>query len=68
MLARDRRRRAERRTADHARIADVLERKRQLFNELIEHNGSPPQMGLTEAEIFGLFNLRTPKGAIKPAA
>jgi hypothetical protein len=35
----------------------VLERKRQLFNELIEHNGPPPPMGLTEAEIFGLFNI-----------
>ncbi len=40
------------------RIAEVLERKRQLFNELIEQNGPPPQLGLSEAEIFGLFNIQ----------
>jgi SNF2 family DNA or RNA helicase len=39
------------------RIAEVLERKRQLFNELIEQNEPPPQIGLTEEEIFGLFNI-----------
>src|SRR5207244_2995499 len=33
-----------------ARIAEVLERKRQMFMELIEHNGSPPSLGLTEEE------------------
>jgi SNF2 family DNA or RNA helicase len=46
------------------RIAEVLERKRQLFNELIEQNGPPPQMGLTEEEIFGLFDIQArPKRA-----
>src|SRR5207244_8361454 len=30
------------------RIADVLEKKRQLFNELIEQNGTPPSLGLSE--------------------
>jgi SNF2 family DNA or RNA helicase len=40
------------------RIAEVLERKRQLFNELIEQNGPPPQMGLSEEEIYGLFHIR----------
>jgi SNF2 family DNA or RNA helicase len=40
------------------RIAEVLERKRQLFNELIEQNGPPPQVGLSEEEIFGLFDIR----------
>jgi SNF2 family DNA or RNA helicase len=39
------------------RIADVLERKRQLFNELIEQNGPPPSLGLTEEDIFGLFDI-----------
>jgi SNF2 family DNA or RNA helicase len=39
------------------RIAEVLERKRQLFNELLEQNGPPPQLGLSEAEIFGLFDI-----------
>jgi SNF2 family DNA or RNA helicase len=40
------------------RIAEVLERKRQLFNDLIEQNGPPPQMGLSEEEIFGLFDIQ----------
>ena len=40
------------------RIAEVLEEKRQLFNELIEQNGPPPVLGLTEDEIFGLFDIK----------
>jgi SNF2 family DNA or RNA helicase len=40
------------------RIAEVLERKRQMFSDLIEQNGPPPQLGLTENEIFGLFDIR----------
>jgi SNF2 family DNA or RNA helicase len=40
------------------RIAEVLERKRQLFNELIEQNGPPPSLGLTEEDIFGLFDIK----------
>ena len=40
------------------RIAEVLERKRQLFNELIEQNGPPPQVGLTEEEVFGFFAIQ----------
>jgi SNF2 family DNA or RNA helicase len=40
------------------RIAEVLERKRQLFNELIGQNGPPPSLGLTEEDIFGLFGIR----------
>jgi SNF2 family DNA or RNA helicase len=46
------------------RIAEVLERKRQVFNELIEQNGPPPALGLTEDEIFGLFDIQArPKRA-----
>jgi SNF2 family DNA or RNA helicase len=46
------------------RIAEVLERKRQLFNELIEQNGAPPALGLSEEEIFGLFDIQArPKRA-----
>jgi len=41
-----------------SRIAEVLERKRQLFSELIEQNGSPPSLGLSEEEIFGLFDIQ----------
>jgi SNF2 family DNA or RNA helicase len=40
------------------RIAEVLEKKRQLFNELIAQNGLPPSLGLTEDDIFGLFEIR----------
>jgi SNF2 family DNA or RNA helicase len=40
------------------RIAEVLERKRQLFNELIGQNGPPPSLGLTEQELFGLFDIQ----------
>jgi SNF2 family DNA or RNA helicase len=40
------------------RIAEVLERKRQLFNELIEQKEAPPSLGLAEEEIFGLFDIR----------
>jgi SNF2 family DNA or RNA helicase len=41
------------------RIAEVLDQKRQVFNELIEQNGPPPSLGLTEKEIFGLFDIQT---------
>jgi SNF2 family DNA or RNA helicase len=40
------------------RIAEILERKRQLFNELIEQNGPPSSMGLSEEEVFGLFDIK----------
>jgi len=39
------------------KIADVLERKRQLFNELIESSDEPAQLGMSEEEIFSLFNI-----------
>lgn len=45
------------------RIAEVLERKRQLFNELIGQNGPPPALGLSQEEIFGLFDIQA-----RPAA
>jgi SNF2 family DNA or RNA helicase len=40
------------------RIADILEKKRALFNELLEQNGPPPTFGLTQEEVFGLFAIR----------
>ena len=40
------------------RIAEVLERKRQLFQDMIGGNGPPPSLGLNEDEIFGLFNVK----------
>lgn len=41
------------------RICEVLDRKRQLFSELIDKNGTPASMGMSEEEIFGLFGLRS---------
>jgi SNF2 family DNA or RNA helicase len=41
------------------RIAEILEKKRQLFNELIEQNGPPPSLGLDEDDVFGLFDIRS---------
>lgn len=40
------------------RIADILDAKRRLFDELIAQNGPPPRLGLSEDEIFGLFNIK----------
>jgi len=40
------------------RIAEILEKKRELFNELIAQNGPPITLGLTEDDVFGLFNLQ----------
>jgi SNF2 family DNA or RNA helicase len=46
------------------RIHDVLEKKRQLFNDLIAQNGPPSSIGLSEDEVFGLFDIRArPKRA-----
>jgi SNF2 family DNA or RNA helicase len=47
------------------RIAEVLEKKRQLFDEMIGQNGPPPSLGLNEDEIFGLFNVKPrPRGKL----
>lgn len=40
------------------RIAEILERKRQVFHDLLSQNGPPPSLGLTEDEIFGLFRIQ----------
>jgi SNF2 family DNA or RNA helicase len=50
------------------RINEVLAHKRELFAQIIGDNSAPASLGLSQAEIFGLFRLRTPKGAIKAAA
>jgi len=39
------------------RICEILEKKRQLFAEIIDSGSAPPSMGLSEEEIFSLFNL-----------
>jgi SNF2 family DNA or RNA helicase len=40
------------------RIAEVLEKKRALFTEMIEGNGPPAALGLSEEEVFGLFDIQ----------
>src|SRR6185503_8721177 len=44
------------------RINQVLEHKRELFNEIINQTGGHADLRLTQEQIFGLCNLRTPKG------
>ncbi len=50
------------------RIHDILESKRELFNEILSDNRNPASYGLTKEEIFGLFNLQTPDGTISKVA
>jgi len=40
------------------RIADTLDRKRRMFEDLLSNADKPATMGLTEDEIFGLFAIR----------
>ena len=40
------------------RIAAVLDRKRQIFEEMLSQNGPPSSLGLSEKDIFGLFNIK----------
>ena len=40
------------------RIAEILERKRQIFSDLLDQNGPPPSLGLTEDDVFGLFDIK----------
>lgn len=40
------------------RIAEVLDAKRRLFDEVLAQNGPPPRLGLDEEEIFGLFDIQ----------
>ena len=48
------------------RIHEILEEKRELFREILSDGDEPSRRGLSKDEIFGLFNLRTPKGKIVP--
>lgn len=49
------------------RINQVLEEKRELFATIFSETGAPRSAGLSQHEIFGLFNLRTPKGPMRQA-
>ncbi len=46
------------------KIHEVLEGKRELFRQILSDNENPPAQRLTQEDIFGLFDLRTPKGKI----
>jgi len=46
------------------RIAAVLDQKREMFDELFSEAKLPGSASLSREEIFGLFNLRSPKGRI----
>lgn len=46
------------------RIATVLDQKRQMFDELFADAPGVASSGLSREEIFGLFNLKGPKGHI----
>jgi SNF2 family DNA or RNA helicase len=50
------------------RINQVLDQKREIFATILSQTGAPSSLGLSQGEIFGLFNLKTPKGAIKAVA
>ena len=39
------------------RIANILEAKRKMFNDLLSNADKPATLGLTEDEIFGLFDI-----------
>ena len=49
------------------RIHNVLEEKRELFNQLFADTAAPRTKGLNQDEIFGLFNLKKPPKAKKAA-
>ncbi len=50
------------------RIAEVLDMKRQMFDAVFSAADAPKSNGLTRDEIFGLFNLKTPRGPISKAS
>lgn len=50
------------------RIEQVLEEKRRLFAAIFSHTGCPDHLGLTQQEIFGLFQLPMPRPARQPGA
>ena len=50
------------------RIDQVLEEKRELFDTIFSGADSHRKTGMTQQEIFGLFNLRTPHGPVSEAA
>jgi SNF2 family DNA or RNA helicase len=50
------------------RIDRILEEKRELFDTIFSGASGPQKMGLTQEELFGLFDLKCPGGPIDLAA
>ena len=50
------------------RIHEVLEAKRQLFDEILSESGEPSSRGLSKDDIFGLFDLAMPQKKIENGA
>ena len=51
------------------RIARILDEKRELFDTIFSGDvGQRPKRGLTQHEIFGLFDLKCPGGPLGAAA
>ena len=50
------------------RINRVLEEKRELFDTIFSGAEGPGKLGLTQQELFGLFELQSPRGPIDLAA
>ena len=50
------------------RIDEILQQKRKIFDSIFSDNETPKNAGLSQQEIFGLFDLRVPTGSTKSAA
>jgi SNF2 family DNA or RNA helicase len=50
------------------RINQVLEEKRELFDTIFSQAAAPRRVGLTQQDVFGLFQLTCPGGPVDRAA
>jgi len=50
------------------RIDRILQQKRELLQTIFAHTDGPAQLGLTEEELFGLFDLKCPGAELRHAA
>ncbi len=50
------------------RIDRILQEKRELFDAIFSGAAGPGKLGLTQQEVFGLFQLNCPRGPIDVAA
>jgi SNF2 family DNA or RNA helicase len=50
------------------RINRILQQKRELFDAIFSGADQHPKPGLTQAELFGLFDLKCPTGRVRFAA